>query len=743
MRGPVSARGRGDVRKVVIRPLKRLATGLPSGYEEGAWAQLETAVLAVQSGTPTSTSLEELYHAVEFLCKDGGGAGLYGRLSVLIRAHAAAVVQGLASAPPSAPVFLEQVGSAWRAYTSQLLLTRQIFMYLDCGYLKASANVPGVRSLYELGLSDFGAELAARPALVDRVVRGLVDLVEADRNGAAVDGKLAAGLLQALTLLHLYGPAFQRPLLAATLAYYTAEGTRLAQELDVPAYLLHAERRLAEEEARCEAYLGQQSRDLLMATLKASLLEEHMASLLQRGLDALIEEGRVEDLSRAYRLSERIDALDGLRAAFKGHVRRVGLARVGDLEREGTLVSDLLTWRSRLESYVATAFARSEAFAQALKEAFEYFINQRQNKPAELIAKYIDGVMRGGVKGLAQDDIDSALDAVLVLFRYIQGKDVFEAFYKKDLAKRLLLGRSSSIDAEKACISKLKAECGAQFTTKLEGMFKDVELSHDVVAGFRASLAGPGAGQLAVGGAAVQEMGVHVLTLGFWPSYPADECSLPEVLTASQQTFKDFYLKKHSGRRLVWYNSLGTCVLRASFRAGSKELSVSLFQATVLMQFERGTDTLSLEELAAATNIEDRELRRTLQSLACGKERVLLKEPKGREVEDGDRFTYNEGYTSRLFRVKINSIQLRESAEESAKTNDQVLQDRQYQVDAAVVRIMKTRRTLSHKLLVNELMVQLKFPIKASDLKKRIESLIEREYLERDVRDAQIYNYLA
>lgn len=128
----------------------------------------------------------------------------------------------------------------------------------------------------------------------------------------------------------------------------------------------------------------------------------------------------MEDLSRAYRLSERIDALDGLRAAFKGHVRRVGLARVGDLEREGTLVSDLLTWRSRLESYVATAFARSEAFAQALKEAFEYFINQRQNKPAELIAKYIDGVMRGGVKGLAQDDIDSALDAVLVLFRYIQ-----------------------------------------------------------------------------------------------------------------------------------------------------------------------------------------------------------------------------------------------------------------------------------------------------------------------------------
>lgn len=37
-----------------------------------------------------------------------------------------------------------------------------------------------------------------------------------------------------------------------------------------------------------------------------------------------------------------------------------------------------------------------------------------------------------------------------------QGKDVFEAFYKKDLAKRLLLGKSASVDAEKAMIAKLK-----------------------------------------------------------------------------------------------------------------------------------------------------------------------------------------------------------------------------------------------------------------------------------------------
>lgn len=39
---------------------------------------------------------------------------------------------------------------------------------------------------------------------------------------------------------------------------------------------------------------------------------------------------------------------------------------------------------------------------------------------------------------------------------FVAGKDVFEAFYKKDLAKRLLVGKSASVDAEKSMLSKLK-----------------------------------------------------------------------------------------------------------------------------------------------------------------------------------------------------------------------------------------------------------------------------------------------
>ena len=162
----------------------------------------------------------------------------------------------------------------------------------------------------------------------------------------------------------------------------------------------------------------------------------------------------------------------------------------------------------------------------------------------------------------------------------------------------------------------------------------------------------------------------------------------------------------------------------------------------VLLQFN-DADGLSYHDLLAATGIAPDELKVTLQSLACGKVRVLRKEPKGRDVEEGDKFFFEDQFKQPLFRIKINSIQMREADGENERTSERVVQDRQYQVDAAIVRIMKARKTLSHALLMSELFTQVKFPVTPPDVKKRIESLIDREYVERDPRDPGTYRYLA
>ena len=77
--------------------------------------------------------------------------------------------------------------------------------------------------------------------------------------------------------------------------------------------------------------------------------------------------------------------------------------------------------------------------------------------------------------------------------------------------------------------------------------------------------------------------------------------------------------------------------------------------------------------------------------------RVLSKTPKGKDVDDGDVFAVNDDFNERLTRIKVNSIQMKETKEDNDATNERVFQDRQYQIDAAIVRVMKTRKTLSHQ----------------------------------------------
>lgn len=182
------------------------------------------------------------------------------------------------------------------------------------------------------------------------------------------------------------------------------------------------------------------------------------------------------------------------------------------------------------------------------------------------------------------------MEEALALFRLIQGKDVFEAFYKKDLARRLLTGRSASEDAERRMLALLKEECGAQFTTKLEGMFKDMDLSRELIALAKKA---PEFNRAAPKGV---DVSVSVLTSGHWPSYPPVEVALPGELVRAQEAFQEFYLSKHSGRSLAWVPSQGTCTIKVQFNRGAKELVVSQLQAVVLLAFE-GTDRLSFADL--------------------------------------------------------------------------------------------------------------------------------------------------
>lgn len=728
-------------KKLVVKPLAR-PPSLPEDFEAQTWAKLLDAINAVYQTTAGRYSEEELYQAVQDICVHKMGANLYGRLEKEVAQHAGALVAGLVTQTEDPAAFLAEVHRVWSMHCEQMVTIRSLFWALDRMYALVTS---GVRSLWDMGLHYVRLNIDVHRDLLTKIISCMLERVDRERTGEFIDRSLLSSLSRMLVALGLY-PTFEVAFLERSELHYNSEGAMRILTDEVALYLTHVDTRLKEENSRSNAYLDYSTKKPLIACVERQLVSAHAAALLDKGFALLCDEARIDSISLMFSLFTRVSAVDLIKTHFTNYVVSKGLAIVADPEKDKSMVELLLQLKDAVDHIVEHGFQKNDAVVYIGKQAFEKIVNSRENRPAELIAKFVDSYLRSGEKAVSEDEVETALNKVMVLFRSIHGKDAFEMFYKKDLAKRLLLNKSASAELERSMLAKLKTECGAAFTSKLEGMFRDVDLSRDFMREFQESRARGSEsrfGSSAATASHVEELYVHVLTTTYWPSYPFTSYPLPPVLRAAQEEFSLFYLNKYNNRRkLTWQQSLGHCVVRAFFPHGRKELVVSQHQTSVLLLFNE-KDSLTYSEIATSLGMDAGELKRTLQSLACGKVRVITKEPKGRDVDETDSFVFNREFKAKLIRLKINSIQAKETKEENDATQEEIFQERQYQVDAAIVRIMKTRKQSTHQLLLAELFSQLKFPAKPSDVKKRVESLIDREYLERDESDPNLYRYLA
>jgi hypothetical protein len=104
--------------------------------------------------------------------------------------------------------------------------------------------------------------------------------------------------------------------------------------------------------------------------------------------------------------------------------------------------------------------------------------------------------------------------------------------------------------------------------------------------------------------------------------------------------------------------------------------------------------------------------------------------PKTRDISDQDQFEVDDEFRSPRRRVKIAVIDsLEQLKKETSETHSKIFENRQHETDAAIVRIMKSRKVLPHTQLIAELFKHLRFQATNAEIKKRIESLIDREYV--------------
>jgi cullin 3 len=734
----------------------------------------------------------------------------------MVEARLCSVAELVAASPDDQ--LLCRICEQWKEHQVTMVMVRDILMYMDRTYVPQNKKM----AVYDLGLRAFRETIARHELVRERLRLLLLENVRSERVGRLIDQTLMKSALYMLADLGIdsssvYEEDFEFFFLQETRSFYRSESRLFLSKNSCPDYFKKVEVRISEEMARVRNYLHASTRQKLQHIIESELISAHAIFLVESndsGFRALLKqsEEKMDDLKRIYNLFIRVPTtLNLLREALHEHARAAGHMLVNDEAKAKEPVEflrGLLDLRKKYDSVVRNAF-RGESLAQKkLKEAFESFINA-DTRCASYLVVYIDELMRSGFKGATECDVEHALDKVIIVFRYLHDKDIFEALYKQHLAKRLLNQRSTSSEAERQMLAKLKGECGYQFTTKLEGMFTDIKFSKDAMEKYRlykearqgfytdrlrtnelqisrtvGSISLPN-GELSDrpvdtsipnspnfhgnedGDPVVPahnderdnnntltracNIDVTMLTAGYWPMQSAPPCLLPAIAIAATEPFESFYLKQHTGRKLTWLTSSGTVELKATFSNTTKhELTVSTYQMCILVLFntlDYGAE-LALRDISSATQIPNNELKRHIVSLCTPKHRILLKRSKGKGVTDNDTFKVNVSFTSKLKRVRIPLVAMKEAGahpDSNDRVPASVEEDRRHLCEATVVRIMKARKHAKHNDLIAEVTRQLnqRFFPQPQFIKKSIESLLEREYLERNANDARMYTYLA
>ncbi|KMZ58707.1 putative Cullin-1 [Zostera marina] len=651
---------------------------------------------------------------------------------------------------------LRELVQRWDNHKLMVRWLSRFFFYLD-RYFISRRSLP---ALNHVGYTCF--HNLVYQVINLQVKNAVIKLIDNEREGEQIDRSLLKNVLGifveiGMGSMECYENDFEADMINDTGCYYSRKATNWIVEDSCPEYMLKAEECLRREKDRVSNYLHFSSERNLLEKVQHELLFVYTNQLLEKehsGCRALLQDDKVDDLSRMYRLFSKVThGLDPVSQIFKQHVTTEGTALVKQAEdatankkkekkdivgiHEQAFVRKIIELHDKYLTYVNNCFQNHSLFHKALKEAFEIFCNKgvSGSSSAELLAVFCDNVLkRGGSEKLSDEDVEDTLEKVVKLLAYICDKDLFAEFYRKKLARRLLFDKCANDDHERSILAKLKQQCGGQFTSKMEGMITDLTLARENQQNFETYLSispnvDPGI-----------DLNVNVLTTGFWPTYRSFDLNLPEEMVKCVEVFKEFYQTKTKYRKLTWIYSLGTCHLIGKFDSKPIEIIVTTYQASALLLFN-SSDKLSYLEIMTQLNLTEDDVIRLLHSLSCAKYKILIKEPNTKTISSADVFEFNKKFTDKMRRIKIPLPPV----DEKKKVVEDVDKDRRYAIDASIVRIMKSRKILGHQQLVLECVEQLgrSFKPDFKAIKKRIEDLIMRDYLERDKANPNLFRYLA
>lgn len=517
-------------------------------------------------------------------------------------------------------------------------------------------------------------------------------------------------------------------------------------------------------------------------------VKDKMNYLLDQ-FEIMINEDNVNDMSNFYIIFSLINgALIKPSNQFKDFLITKGneivaegsnaLKTKKDIKLCGPFIEKLIEFSEKYYNLIETTFNKSSFFIQAYDHAFKRILNNDIGflSMPEVLDIYIDMVMKGVIKVTGDDIIDKLFDNILKIFSYFDDRDFFYKAYQKSLSRRLISG-SYNDNLETTLIHKLKMNVADTLITSIEAMYNDINISTENMSIFKERISEDPLNF---------DVNVLVLNSSHWPVKKQKELEILGQFHDAINKYTSFFLEKNEKKELVWITDGSTVILNHYLiddkgREKKVECHVSMLQASILLLFNDEMEH-SFLDIHQILEIPKAKLKSVIVPLINNPTLPLLKivnrntkdgksdivnngdndnneskessskDPRLRKkrpaevtIEDSDVFALAGKKQSKLNRIKYRPSSSQSISDESKMLKDKVLEERKIFMDLALVRVMKTRKKLHFHDLIKEASQNLMkfFTPDVKLIKRRIEELIEKEYMRRDDDDRNTLHYVA
>lgn len=300
-----------------------------------------------------------------------------------------------------------------------------------------------------------------------------MDMIACERQNEVIEWLDLKNAIQMLLALGIdsrvyYEEQFENLFLEYTAEFYKNESQLFLGQNSASQYIKKVNECLVEENARAERYLDKTTEAKVITVVREQLIEAHMEAVIgmaNSGITFMLTNEKFDDLKSMFKLFSQVkDGVKVMTEHMSVYLRQRGQNLVEDNQNSPVeqnpvqFIQNLLDLKDLFDKFLTQSFDHNDTFKRKIQSDFAHFFNLNAKSP-EYLSLYIDDKLRKGVREMNDADIEQVLDKAMVLFKYLQEKDMFERYYKQHLCRRLLLGRSQSDDTERAMIGKLRVSC--------------------------------------------------------------------------------------------------------------------------------------------------------------------------------------------------------------------------------------------------------------------------------------------